>query len=93
VFAYSEQPQNLPAQTLLLLYENLPGKIRDDWLGMLMYCYENGLMEDAPRIAFKLWQSDSSVKANLDALMAAKLGIPVPAGGFIEKDGRLVAPE
>ncbi len=93
VLTYSEQPQNLPAQTLLLLYENLPGKIRDDWLGMLMYCYENGLMEDAPRIAFKLWQSDSSVKANLDALMAAKLGIPVPAGGFIEKDGRLVAPE
>jgi FHA domain len=89
-FSVLRQPSELPAATQLALFEQFKEPTRDEYLGMLLYCYDNGLMEDAPRLAWKLWKADPSVKADLDKLMAAKLGIEVPAGGFIEKDGKLV---
>ena len=88
-FTVLRQTADLPAATLLSLYEQLENPTRDERLGMLLFCYENGLMDDAPRLAWKLWKADESVKPDLDALMAAKLGIEVPQGGFIERDGRL----
>ncbi|HRJ77773.1 MAG TPA: FHA domain-containing protein [Planctomycetota bacterium] len=94
LYAYTltEQPSNLPAATVVRLYEQIPNASRAEFLGALCYCFDNGLMEDAPRLALKLWKSDESVKADLDALLAAKLSIEVPEGGFVERDGRLVPP-
>ncbi|KAA0217559.1 FHA domain-containing protein [bacterium] len=94
LYAYTltEQPSNLPAATVVRLYEQIPNASRAEFLGALCYCFDNGLMDDAPRLALKLWKSDESVKADLDALLAAKLGIEIPQGGFIERDGRLVPP-
>jgi len=89
-FSVMRQPSELPTATQLALFEQFKEPTRDEYLGMLLYCYDNGLMEDAPRLAWKLWKADPSVKADLDKLLAAKLGIEVPAGGFIEKDGKLV---
>ncbi len=88
-FTVLRQTSELPAATQLSLFEQFKDPTRDEFLGMLLYCYDNGLMEDAPRLAWKLWKSDPTVKDDLDKLMAAKLGIEVPAGGFIERDGRL----
>ncbi len=88
-FGVQRQTSELPTATQLSLFEQFKDATRDEFLGMLLYCYDNGLMEDAPRLAWKLWKSDPAVKDDLDKLMAAKLGIEVPAGGFIERDGRL----
>ncbi len=80
---------DLPADTLLSFFEQFEKPTRDEYLGMLMFCFENALMKDVPRMAFKLWKADEGVKADLDKLLATKLGIEVPEGGFIERDGRL----
>lgn len=80
----------LPPGTLISLYELLE-PTRDELLAMLLICFNEGLLEDAPRIACKLWKADESVKADLDQLLATKLKIEIPEGGFKEKDGRLVA--
>lgn len=91
-FTLLRQTSELPTATQLALFEQFKEPTRDEFLGMLLFCYDNGLMDDAPRLAWKVWKADAGVKDDLDKLMAAKLGIEVPAGGFIEKDGRLVAP-
>lgn len=91
-FKVLRQTSDLPAATQLSIFEQFQEPTRDEFLGMLLYCYDNGLMDDAPRIACKLWKADPTVKDDLDKLMAAKLGIEVPAGGFVEREGRLVAP-
>jgi FlaG/FlaF family flagellin (archaellin) len=80
---------DLPAATLLSFFEQYEKPTRDEYLGMLLFCFENGLMNEAPRMAFKLWKADESVKPDLDKLLATKLGIEVPEGGFIERNGRL----
>jgi hypothetical protein len=80
----------VPPHTLVSLYEGIE-PTRDELLATLMICFQNGLVEDARRLACKLWHADESVKADLDQLLATKLSIEVPEGGFIEKDGKLVA--
>ncbi|MCB9932520.1 MAG: FHA domain-containing protein [Planctomycetes bacterium] len=80
----------LPPGTMISLYEAL-NPTRDELLAMLLICFNEGLLDDAPRIACKLWKADESVKADLDQLLATKLKIEIPDGGFKEKDGRLVA--
>ncbi|MCA8911887.1 MAG: FHA domain-containing protein [Planctomycetes bacterium] len=85
-------PVNLPEQTKATLYEAM-NPTRDELLATMMMCFEYGLIDDATRLACKLWHADETVKPDLDQLLATKLGIEVPEGGFIEKDGKLVAPE
>lgn len=80
----------LPPGTMISLYEKLE-PTRDELLAMLLICFNEGLLDEAPRIACKLWKADESVKADLDQLLATKLKIEIPEGGFKEKDGRLVA--
>ncbi|MCG3184966.1 MAG: hypothetical protein ICCCNLDF_03142 [Planctomycetes bacterium] len=80
----------LPPGTMISLYEKLE-PTRDELLAMLLICFNEGLLDDAPRIACKLWKADETVKADLDQLLATKLKIEIPDGGFKEKDGRLVA--
>ncbi|MCA8914018.1 MAG: FHA domain-containing protein [Planctomycetes bacterium] len=82
----------LPPETMISLYEAIH-PTRDELLAMLLSCFNEGLIEDSKRIACKLWHADESVKADLDQLLAAKFGIEVPEGGFVERDGKLVAPD
>ncbi|MCC6463912.1 MAG: Hsp70 family protein, partial [Planctomycetes bacterium] len=82
----------LPAQVRLRLYGELAPS-RDELLAMVLYAFENGLLDDAQRLACELWKRDESVKADLDGLLATKLKIAVPEGGFIEREGKLVAPD
>ena len=84
--------QNLPPETMISLYETI-SPTRNELLAMLLICFNEGLVEDARRIACKLWHADETVKADLDQLLATKLKIEVPEGGFVEKDGKLVAPD
>jgi hypothetical protein len=79
----------LPARTRLGLLETL-SPTRDELLALVIYAFAYGLPDDAARLACTLWKTDNSAKADLDALLAAKLRIAVPEGGFIERDGRLV---
>ncbi len=79
----------LPARTRLGLLETL-SPTRDELLALVIYAFAYGLLDDAARLACTLWKMDNAVKADLDALLAAKLRIAVPEGGFIERDGRLV---
>lgn len=82
----------LPPETTISLYETI-NPTRDELLAMLLICFNEGLVGDAQRIACKLWKADETVKGDLDQLLATKLRIEVPEGGFLEKDGRLVVPE
>lgn len=81
----------LPSQTKLSLLET-QAQGRNDLLALTMHAFEYGLLDDAARLACALWKADPEVKAELDELLATKLKIAVPEGGFVERDGRLVAP-
>jgi hypothetical protein len=83
----------LPCSTRVAFYERLPELSQNERVGILMLCFDNGLMDDAARVACDLWKAHPDVKEDLDKLLATKLRIEVPEGGFVEKDGRLVAPE
>ncbi|MCB9894032.1 MAG: FHA domain-containing protein [Planctomycetes bacterium] len=82
----------LPPETMISLYEAIQPS-RNELLAMLLTCFNEGLIEESKRIACKLWHADESVKADLDQLLATKFGIEVPEGGFVERDGKLVAPD
>ncbi len=89
VFVVRYALHQLPAATRLALQATLT-QTRDELLALVLYAFANGLMDDAARVACTLWKADNSVKADLDALLAVKLRIAVPEGGFVERDGRLV---
>lgn len=84
---------DLPALTRISLYEQLPDLSQNERVGILMLCFDHGLMDEAARVACDLWKAHPDTKPALDALLATKLRIEVPDGGFIERDGRLVAPD
>lgn len=84
---------DLPALTRVSLYEQLPDLSQNERVGILMLCFDHGLIDEAARVACDLWKAHPDTKPALDALLATKLRIGVPDGGFIERDGRLVAPD
>lgn len=75
------------------LYEQLPELTQNERVATLMLCFEEGLLDDATRVACSLRNAHPEHAEHVDKLLATKLRIDVPEGGFIEKDGRLVAPE
>jgi pSer/pThr/pTyr-binding forkhead associated (FHA) protein len=85
--------RQLPGSTRGAFYERLPDLSQNERVGILMLYFDNGLLDDAARVACDLWKAHPEVKEDLDKLLATKLRITVPEGGFIEKDDRLVAPE
>lgn len=82
----------LPALTRVSLYEQIPELSQNERVGILMLCFDHGLMDEAARVACELWKAHPDTKEAIDALLATKLRIDVPEGGFIERDGRLVLP-
>ncbi|MCC6573272.1 MAG: FHA domain-containing protein [Planctomycetes bacterium] len=81
---------DLPPSTLATLYFAMPDADADHWLAVMLFCYDNGLPDDAARAAFNLNKLKPEARADLEAIMAAKLGMAPPEKGFVEKDGALV---
>jgi pSer/pThr/pTyr-binding forkhead associated (FHA) protein len=84
---------NQPIRTRGAFYEQLPDLSQNERLAIVMLYFDEALISDALRAACDLWKAHPDVKADLDQLIATKLKMEVPEGGFIERDGRLVAPE
>lgn len=92
-YTLSVAPHLLLPATRVRLYENLPELTQNVLVATLMLCFDNGLLDDAARVACSLWRLAPEHKEHIDILLATKLGIEVPEGGFIERDGTLVVPE
>lgn len=82
--------QNLPAETQLGLMKALPDLSLDNLLGMLHLCFENHLDTDVGLLASRIRAEFPHTVADLDQVLAAKWAVPVPEGGFPERDGRVV---
>ncbi len=92
-YLVSQPLHQLPAGTRASCYEQMPDLTQNERVGILMLCYDAGRIEHAARVALGLWKAHPEVKPDLDQLMATKLRVDVPEGGFIERDGMLVVPE
>lgn len=75
------------------MYEQLPELTQNDRVATLMLCFDEGMLDDAARVACSLRKAYPENAEHVDKLLATKLRIDVPEGGFIEKDGKLVVPE
>lgn len=92
-YTLSVAPHLLLPATRVRLYESLPEVTQNVLVATLMLCFDNGLLDDAARVACSLWRLAPEHKEHIDILLATKLGIEVPEGGFVERDGKLVVPE
>jgi hypothetical protein len=81
---------NLPAETQLGILKAMPDLTLDHLLGMLHLCFENRMTDEAGALAARIRAEYPQTKANLDEVLAAKWEVPVPEGGFPERDGRVV---
>lgn len=81
---------NLPDDAQLGLLWAAPDKTVADWLGIMHFCFDRGLPEKAGEAALQVRWADPEHQRDLDDLLAAKWAKPVPAGGFPERDGRIV---
>lgn len=75
------------------MYEQLPELTQNDRVATLMACFDEGMLDDAARVACALRKAHPEHAEHVDKLLATKLRIEVPEGGFVEKDGKLVVPE
>jgi uncharacterized protein YkwD len=85
--------EDVPATEMLNLYDITPNLTDEDRLALVVFCYNNGFMDDAARRAFKLFQARNDWKDGIDILIASKRKINIPTGGFVEYDGTLVTPD
>jgi hypothetical protein len=90
-FIAREQLSNYPPAVQLALFEQVEAPELEDLMAMLIFAFDNGLMDDAGRIALKVRQAAPDKLAELDAILAAKWRVAVPEGGFPERDGKIVA--
>jgi hypothetical protein len=65
---------------------------RDGLLGLVYFALRTGYEEGAQDLLVRLRRRKDAAEL-ADALLARHLGIPVPQGGFVEFEGRLVTPE
>ncbi|MCA8937773.1 MAG: Hsp70 family protein [Planctomycetes bacterium] len=87
---HTVQLSNMPPQArlnVLMLDENL---IVEDLTACLVYAFDRGLSESVGQIAFKLREAGPEWRAQLDEILAAKWEVPIPEGGFPERDGSVV---
>lgn len=87
---HTVQLSNMPPQArlnVLMLDENLTV---EDLTACLIYAFDRGLSESAGQIAFKLREAGPEWRAQLDEILAAKWEVPIPEGGFPERDGSVV---
>jgi pSer/pThr/pTyr-binding forkhead associated (FHA) protein len=81
---------NLPASIQFSMMEQVESGSVQERLALLIYCFDNGLMEDAGRMALKVREAAPGQLAELDEILAGKWKVAVPEGGFKERDGRVV---
>lgn len=90
-YSTSVAPHALWPATRVRIYEQMPEQTLNIRVATLMLCFDNGLLDDAARVACSFRNAHPEHKVEIDVLLATKLGIDVPEGGFIERDGKLVA--
>lgn len=89
-FTAEQQFSNFAPAIQLALFEVMERPTTEDLMAMLVFAFDTGLNEDAGRIAAKVRAAAPDKLADLDAILAAKWNVPVPEGGFPERDGRVV---
>jgi len=82
--------QNMPDDAQLALLWGAPNKTVADWLGLMHFCFDRGLLDKAGEAALQVRWADPEHQRELDELLAAKWAKPIPTGGFPERDGRIV---
>ncbi|MCB9895010.1 MAG: FHA domain-containing protein [Planctomycetes bacterium] len=85
--------EKLNAEDRLALYDVTPGLVDEDKLGLIIFCFDNGWMDEAAHRALLLYKDRNDWKEAIDILLASKRKISIPSGGFVEYDGALVTPE
>ncbi len=81
---------NLPDDAQLGLLWAAPDKTVADWLGIMHFCFDRGLLDKAGEAALQVRWADPEHQRDLDELLAAKWAKPIPTGGFPERDGKVV---
>jgi hypothetical protein len=89
-FATRKQFTNYPAAIQLALFEQVSEPEVADSMATLIFAFDNGLLDDAGRIALAIRTAAPDQRAELDQILAAKWKTPVPETGFPERDGRVV---
>lgn len=74
----------------LSVYRHREEFTRQELLVLLVYAFDHGLMEHAGEIAHEIRRLDESAIESLDEILAAKWGVPIPEGGFPERNGKVV---
>jgi hypothetical protein len=90
VFKVEQQFANYAPAVQLALFELMDPSTILDLAAMLIYAFDNGLSDDAGRLALKLRNAAEGREADVDAILAAKWKVPIPEGGFPVRDGRVV---
>ena len=85
--------EKLNAEDRLALYDVTPGLVDEDNFGLIIFCFDNGWMDEAARRALTLFKVRNDWKEGIDTLIAAKRKISIPTEGFVEYDGALVTPD
>ena len=89
-YAVTSRLGNLPSSIRLALVEMDERPALPDQMGLLVYCFDNGLWDDAGRIAFQIRHAFPDLAEDLNTYLAGKWKAEVPEGGFPERDGRVV---
>ncbi|MBX3458909.1 MAG: Hsp70 family protein [Planctomycetes bacterium] len=81
---------NLPAAIQLALHERaLPETIKDRAC-LMVFCFDNGLFDDASRMAYAIVRLSPESKPAVDSFLGQKWGKEVPEDGFPIRNERVV---
>lgn len=81
---------NLPAAIQLALHERALPDTTKDRACLMVFCFDNGLFDDASRMAYAIVRHSWDNKAPLDKYLGQKWGKEVPENGFPIRNERVV---